>query len=172
VVGVAGVAGTVWTAHSGRRHQVQITQAQGAVSLAVGLAAEKRLIYARFLQAADVALDEARALLAAGGGMGVNEGPLPVSPSGSAMTYVARHETGTPFDLALDKLSKIHKEVVISGGLKIGNCATEVILTIARYASESVDADAVYRTLMRTARVMHEDAMRPAGLDSSSDVDG
>ncbi|WBB74405.1 hypothetical protein O7602_02270 [Micromonospora sp. WMMD1128] len=60
------MTGTVWAAHAGRRHQLDAVRAQGAVSVAIALAAEKRLVYARFLQLARTAYDEARALVSAG----------------------------------------------------------------------------------------------------------
>ncbi|WP_033661798.1 hypothetical protein [Salinispora vitiensis] len=167
VVGVAGVAGTVWTASSGRRHQIDLTKAQGAISLAVSLAAEKRLVYAKFLQRAHVAFEEARILVGAGDAMALEDSSMPTPPPG--VTYTARYRSGTPFALAMTELSKSHREVVISGGLRIGSQATTVMCAIGGYATGLEDVWAVNRIIAETGRLMHEDAMRPAGLELSSE---
>lgn len=160
VIGVAGVAGTVWTAYSGRRHQIELTKVQGVINISVSLAAEKRMVYARFLQLADTAFDEAQTLVHAGEAMTLEDPPVPPPPPG--VRYTGRYEGGTPFALAMTELDKSYNEVVISGGLQIGSQAVAVRSAISGYATGLVDVWAVNRILAKTATIMHEDAMRPA----------
>ncbi|MER5701430.1 hypothetical protein ABT023_05655 [Micromonospora sp. NPDC002296] len=168
VVGVAGVAGTVWTAHAGRRHQLDAVKAQGVISMAVALAAEKRLIYARFLQLARAAFGEARSLVSSGAAMPLDEESLPPLPAGSKIKYTGRYEVGTPFDLAMVELNKCYDEVVIVGGHEIGTHATAVISAISGHASGIGDVWDVDRALTEVSTVLHEDATRSTMPDPAA----
>ncbi|WP_229400488.1 hypothetical protein [Micromonospora okii] len=107
VVGIAGVAGTVWTAYSGRRHQIELTKAQGMINISVSLSAEKRLVHARFLQRADTAFEEAQTLVFEGGAMTLEDSPTPPNPPG--VTTMGLYKSGTPFALAMTELDNSQK---------------------------------------------------------------
>lgn len=167
VVGVAGVAGTVWTAHAGRRHQLDAAKTQGAISVAVALAAEKRLVYVRFLQLARAAFGEARSLVSSGAALPLDEASLPPLPADSEIKYTGRYEVGTPFALAMNELSKCYDEVVIVGGHEIGSKATVVISLISGHASGVEGVWDVHRILADVSTLMHQDATGTSMRDSA-----
>ncbi|WP_326551308.1 hypothetical protein [Micromonospora sp. NBC_01813] len=145
--------------------------------MAVALAAEKRLIYIRFLQLARAAFKEARALVASGAALPLDEASLPPLPAGREIRYTGRYEVGTPFALAMDDLSKCSDEVVIVGGREIGTHATAVISAITGYTSHVVDVWDVDQSLAEASTAMHQDATsagspdpvaRPASAGSSA----
>ncbi|RUL93694.1 hypothetical protein [Verrucosispora sp. FIM060022] len=168
VVGVAGVAGTVWTAHAGRRHQLEAMKAQGTIGVAVALAAEKRMVYARFLQLARAAFEEASVLVFDGTALPMDEASLPPLPPGSKLEYTGRYEAGTPFALAMAELNKCYDEVVIVGGHEVGTDASAAMSAISGYVSGTVDVWGVHRTLGDLSTAMHEDANRVRVNGSSS----
>ncbi|MET8084859.1 hypothetical protein [Micromonospora sp. NPDC005237] len=160
VVGVVGVAGTVLTAHLGRRHQLDAVRTQGAISVAVALAAEKRLVYARFLQLARAAFGEAGLLVDGGAAELMDEASLPPLPAGSKIKYTGRYRMGTPFAAAMSELNKCYDEVMIMGGDEIGSQATAVISALSGYVSGMQNVWDVNRVLGSAATAMHEDATR------------
>ncbi|PZF93999.1 hypothetical protein C1I93_17165 [Micromonospora endophytica] len=134
---------------------------QGVISVAVALTAEKRLVYARFLQLSRAAFDEARSLVSSGAALPLDEESLPPLPAGSEIKYTGRYEVGTPFALAMAELSKCYDEVVIVGGHEIGVHATAVISAISGHASGIGDVWDVNRALTEASTALHQDATKP-----------
>ncbi|MFI2711224.1 hypothetical protein ACH495_13965 [Micromonospora sp. NPDC018662] len=158
VVGVAGVAGTVWTAGRSRTAQLEAMRIQGESQRTHALTAEKRVIYAKYLRCAEMSIDSTDRLKRLVEKLqNLKSNPSETQESEELVQLrklaEAEHEQSDSHDR---ELAALRAEIAVIGGPLIGSLASQTNSALHGYFV-SGDFSEINAYLSRTVAVMHLD---------------